>query len=250
MFGKNQKAELEALEEKYNRLLSEKAEAEYELAELKASMESVVSENEEIRQLHESVRGLKHDMRNHLMVIASYLNDGDPEAARAYTSQILDKLNAVKSYVETGNSLMNHILNEKLNAAREKKIAVKAEIENLSFSGMESIDFSALLTNLLDNAIEACEKEPSPEIVVRIAARRGYETILVKNRIGGSVLEKNPDLTTTKPVEEGKSHGLGIGRIRSICEKYSGMCDFYEEDGFFCASAFIPVTDQSPKVAD
>lgn len=100
----------------------------------------------------------------------------------------MDKLNAVHSYIETGNSLLNHILNEKLNMAREKGISVKAEIENPSFKKMESLDFSALLSNILDNAIEACENENSPELYVVISQRRGYETILVKNKISASVL--------------------------------------------------------------
>ncbi|MBQ9382767.1 MAG: GHKL domain-containing protein [Ruminiclostridium sp.] len=239
MNGKKLQTEYDALLEKYNSVLSEKAAAEYELSELKAAAESISRQDEEVRRLHESIRSIKHDMRNHLMVIASYLNGSDTAAAKAYTSEILDKLNSVHSYVETGNSLMNHILNEKLNLARGKGIAVKAEIENLSFARMESIDFSALLSNILDNAVDASEKETSPELTVQIARRRDYETILVKNKIARSVLSENPGLASSKP--EKASHGMGVPQIRSICEKYGGMCDFYEEDGYFCVSSFIPV---------
>lgn len=239
MKGKKLQAEYDALLEKYNRVFSEKNAVEYELSELKAAAESISRQDEEVHRLHESIRSIKHDMRNHLMVIASYLNDNDIAAAKAYTSEILDKLNSVHSYIETGNSLMNHILNEKLNSARGKGITVKAEIENLSFAKLESIDFSALLSNMLDNAIEASEKETSPEIDIQIARRRDYETILIKNRIAGSVLSDNPGLESSKP--ERSSHGMGVKQIRSICEKYGGMFDFYEEDGFFCVSSFIPV---------
>lgn len=239
MNGKKLQAEYDALLEKYDRVLSGKAAAEYELSELKAAAESISRQDEEVRRLHESIRSIKHDMRNHLMVIASYLNGNDTAAAKAYTSEILDKLSSVNSYIETGNSLMNHILNEKLNLARSKGIAVKAEIENLSFAKMESIDFSALLSNMLDNAVEASEKETSPEIVVQIARRRDYETILVKNRIAQSVLADDPGLESTK--SDKAAHGMGVPQIRSICGKYGGMCDFYEEDGYFCVSSFIPV---------
>lgn len=232
---KDLEQEYAALSEKYSRLLSEKSELEYELAELKATAENVQKQDDEIRTLHENVRRIKHDMKNHLMVLASYLNGGDYDNAKAYTSQILDKLNAAHSYIETGNSLLNHILNEKLNKARENGISVKAEIENLSFGRMESLDFSALLSNLLDNAIEA---KPT-EISVVISQRRGYETILVKNAISRSVLSENPNLKTIK--SDSSSHGMGIPQIKAITEKYDGMCDFYEEDGCFCACAFIPV---------
>ncbi len=226
------------LEEKYSRLLSEKSQLEYELTELKASAENIRRQDEEIRTLHENVRSIKHDMKNHLMVIASYLNGNDYPAAKAYTTQILDKLSAVHSYIETGNSLMNHILNEKLGRARECGISVKAEIENLPFERMESLDFSALLSNILDNAIEAGCAEKSPELIVVISRRRGYETILVKNKISASVLNVNPHLATTK--QDRAVHGIGTARIREITSKYGGMCDFYEEDDYFCACAFIP----------
>ena len=235
----NLRQEYDALDEKYGKVLGEKAELSYELEELKAAAEHIREQDREIRKLHENVRRMKHDMKNHLMVIASYFNSGDYNEAKAYISRILDKLNSMYSYIETGNSLMNHILNDKLNAAREKGISVKAEIETLFFRKMESIDFSSMLSNLLDNAIEACSLEVAPEINVTVARRRDYETILVKNKISCSVLQGNPELISSKP--ESGSHGMGVPQIRSITEKYAGMCDFYEEDEYFCACVFIPI---------
>lgn len=233
--------ELEELQEKYIKVFSEKEELSYELSGLKSREEELLGQEEQIRALHERVRHLKHDMKNHLMVLASYLNSHDMEAAKAYTSEILDKLNRVHSYIETGNSLINHILNEKFETARKNGIRVKAEIETLSFERMQSLDFSALFSNLLDNALEAALKEEGRqrEIQVAVTAQRGYETIVVKNRISGSVLGRNPKLLSDK-AETGE-HGIGIPQIKKIVEKYNGMCDFYEEDGWFCAGAFIPL---------
>lgn len=232
--------EFDELQEKYIKVFGEREELSHELSVLKSRAEEVRSQEGQIRALHENVRHLKHDMKNHLMVLASYLNSSDLEAAKAYTSGILDKLNSVHSYIETGNSLLNHILNEKLETAREKGIGVKAEIETLSFQRMQSLDFSALFSNLLDNALEASLKEPEGqrEIQVAVTARRGYETITVKNRISRSVLGRNPGLSSDKG--EPESHGMGIPQIKEIVEKYNGMCDFYEDGGWFCAGAFIP----------
>ncbi len=230
--------DLEITTENYLALLAEKSELGYRLSKQSAEITHASLQEEEIRMLHQNVRKLKHDMKNHMMVLASYLNSNDIEAAKAYTSEILDKLNAMHSYIETGNSLLNHILNEKLELARGLGISVQAEIETLSFVSMRSIDFSALLTNLLDNAIEASQKEDNPELRIRIAAERGYHTIRVKNRITDSVLEKNPELSSTK--KEKDLHGLGIPQIKEIVDNYNGMYDFYEEDGFFCVGVFIP----------
>lgn len=235
---KKAEQDLQIAQERYLEILAQKEELEYQLAQQMAEATHASLQEEEIRTLHQNVRRLKHDMKNHMMVLASYLNSSDYEAAKTYTSEILDKLNAMHSYIETGNSLLNHILNEKLESARNLGISIQAEIETLAFANMRSIDFSALLTNLLDNAIEASCKEENAELRIRIAAERGYQTIRVKNRIAGSVLELNPDLATTK--QDKNLHGLGIRQIKAIVDNYNGMYDFYEEDGFFCVGVFIP----------
>ena len=230
--------ELAAQEEKYLRLLAEKAELEYRLSAQSEEVTYARKQESDIRSLHQSVRQLKHDMKNHLMVLASYLNSRDYEAAKAYTSEIMDKLNLMHSYIETGNSLLNHILNEKLELARSYGISVRAEIETLSFARMRSIDFSALLTNLLDNSIEASKKEPAGELFLHIFQERGYDAVSIKNKIGKSVLEENPDLHSTK--EDKEEHGVGISQIKEIVAAYDGICDFYEKDGYFCSRVFIP----------
>jgi sensor histidine kinase regulating citrate/malate metabolism len=202
------------------------------------------SQETELRELHQNVRQLKHDMKNHLMVLTSYLNSGEYDQAKAYTSELLDKFSTMHSYIETGNVLLNHIINEKLSFAKSQGIPVKAEIENLAFETMNRMDFSALLTNMLDNAVEALlrDKEEGAsekrQMQVIISAQRGYETICVKNQISTSVLAKNPNLETSK--EEKDSHGLGVGKIKEIVAQYGGMADFYEEDNFFCVKVFIP----------
>ncbi len=132
---------------------------------------------------------------------------------------------------------MNYVLNQKLEKAYKKGIRVKAEIENLSFAAMESVDFVSLLSNLLDNAIEhlnvpaadsgapgdLAQYGKEPEMAVQISAWRGYEVIQVKNSIDGSVLDKNPELWSDK---EGEEHGYGVRQIRRIAEKYGGLCQF------------------------
>ena len=232
------KRDYEALEERYRALWSEKEALRYKLEELLSREQNFEEQSQKIHELHENVRGLKHDMKNHMLVLATFLEEENYTAAQDYTSEILDRLNAIHSYIATDNSLLNHVLNQKLETARSKKIAIKAEIENLSFRRMESMDFTALLSNLLDNAIEACEKETDKDLQIVIGTRRGYDTILVKNRIARSVLSDNPNLRTDK--EDKDRHGMGVKKIRELTEKYEGLCDFYEEDKFFCASVFIP----------
>lgn len=249
---KKKKKELEELEQKLLELAAQNKDLKYELDSYKWQMEEISRQEEEIRQLHQNTRKLKHDMRNHLMVMVSYMNSGDYENARKYVSEILDKLNAVRSYVETGNPLLNHILNDKLEICRQEGIDVKADIGKAAFEKMKGIDFSAVFSNAVDNAIEASRKENRKEIVISVYEKKGYDVISVKNRISKSVLDENPELRSTKNIGEGgvgldggavtdgEKHGFGVNQIKEIVESYGGLTDFYEEDSFFIVNMFVP----------
>ena len=206
--------------------------------DLKQQMEEIQHDYElqkdmadEIMKMREQSRALKHDMKNHTLVILSYLEKNQIEEAKQYTSEILDKLNAMYTYISVGNSLLNFIINSKLSKAKELEIEIKAEIENLSFSYVDSIDFSSLLGNILDNAMEAAVNSESKKLGVIIAHKKGFDTIAVKNSIDWSVLDRNPELRTSKTEPD---HGLGVRQIRAIVEKYGGELDIYEEQGMFC----------------
>ncbi len=238
---KQLKQEYDALNERYMQLFAKNQELEYAFAHLLSQVEERESKDLEIRNLHQATRKLKHDMKNHFMVLSSFLTAEDYEKAREYSSEVIDQLNSMNTYVETGNVLLNHILNEKFSLARNHAISVKAEIENLAFAKMNSMDFSSVLTNLLDNAIEASMEAEyvEKEIQLLVSKRQGYEAIRVKNKIDHSVLDANPTLQSTKSNNK-ELHGIGVSRVKEIVESYNGIYDIYEEDNYFCFSVFIP----------
>lgn len=235
------KQQYDELNERYMQLFAKNQEQEYLYALLQSQVEEREKQDLEIRNLHQATRKLKHDMKNHFMVLSSFLATENYEKAREYSSEVIDQLNAMNTYVETGNVLLNHILNEKFSVARNCGISVKAEIENLAFAKVNSIDFSSVLTNLLDNAIEASLRDATveKEIHLLVSKRQGYEAICVKNRISQSVLDANPTLQSLKRKDK-DFHGIGVPRVKEIIESYNGMYDIYEEENYFCFSVFIP----------
>lgn len=231
--------EYENLEKKYFEVVEKNIDLESKYSEIIDEFNNNKNELKGMEEIHENTRRLKHDMRNHIMVIASYLNNNEIDEAKEYLSVVLDKLNKVYSYISTGNSVMNYIINMKLEGAQKENINFKVEIENLEFKKMGSVDFSALLSNILDNAIEASEKEENPFIEVTIKRKRNYDTILVKNHISKSVLKSNKFLETSK--DDTDNHGIGMKQIKEITEKYDGIVDIYEENEMFCVNVMIPI---------
>lgn len=232
---------VEIEEREKDRLLTEYVAGNLDMEKMLLDMEKKYSEqqdmSEEIKKIQVQSRLLKHDMKNHSLVILSYLEEGKVEEAKEYTSGILDNLNKMYTYINVGNSLMNYILNNKLSKAKEMGIKVKAEIENLAFEYMDSVDFSSLLNNLLDNAIEAAVQSEGKKMEVIISNQKGFDSIVVKNSIDHSVLTDNPGLKSTK---DGEGHGFGVIQIKKITEKYNGMTDIYEESKCFVINVVYP----------
>ena len=190
----------------------------------------------EINAVQEQSRRLKHDMKNHTMVMLSYFEENKIDEARTYAGEILDKLNKMYTYVNVGNALLNYIINNKLSKAKEDGLQIKAQIENLAFDYIEGVDFSALLNNMLDNAITAALESEAKKLEVNITSCKGMDVITVKNSIDNSVLEKNPEFISTK---DEPGHGYGMKQMKTITEKYNGDIDIYEKNDMFVVSVML-----------
>lgn len=218
------------------RYLADNLDMEKRLSDIRHDYDKQQEMADEIRRIQQQISLLKHDMKNHTLVILSYLEENKAEEAREYAGEILDKLNRMYTYVNVGNSLLSYIINSKLSMAKELGIEIKAEIENLPFSYMDSVDFSALLNNMLDNAVNGALESVDKKLEVSIVSEKGFDVITVKNSIDGSVLDNNPELTSSK-AEPG--HGYGMKQMRAVTEKYEGNIDIYEKDGMFIVSVML-----------
>ena len=233
---KQEKTQYEKADRMLTECIAKNLDMEKMLAQMGQDYKKQQDMEEEIRKIQEQSRLLKHDMKNHTLVMLSYLEEGRVEDAKEYAGEILNKLNKMYTYVNVGNSLLNYVINHKLSGAKEQGIEIKAEIENLAFAYIDSVDFSSLLNNILDNAVEAALQSKEKKLEVSILGQKGFDTITVKNSIDTSVLEQNPDLVSTKR-EEG--HGYGMKQMRTITEKYNGMLDIYEKNGRFIVAVML-----------
>lgn len=227
------------LDQMLTRCVAENLDMQKSLSDIKYAYDRQQEMADEIQRIQQQIRLLKHDMKNHTLVILSYLEENRTEEARQYAGELLDKLNRMYTYVNVGNSLLGYIINSKLSGAKESGVEIKAEIENLPFAYMDSVDFAALLGNMLDNAIRGALHSGKKRLEVSISSRKGFDVITVKNSIETSVLENNPELKSSK-TEPG--HGYGMKQIRTIAKKYEGSVDVYEKEDMFIVSVmlFVP----------
>ncbi len=207
--------ELLRLQQEYNKQYVENADTEYDL-----------------------IRKMRHDFRDNYSALYTLLSDGNVDSAMQHIEKHLDKLVKTETFVHTENDIVNAVINSKLSTARS--FGIEATCLSVSdFHEVDDIDLCRLLSNMLENAITACNasQREDKQIYLKISSDEYKYIFNLKNTIDESVLKRNPALKTTK--RERSSHGYGTKIIRDIARKYHGKCDFYEEDGFFCCSVTL-----------
>lgn len=186
---------------------------------------------ETVRNQYEEMRSMRHDIKQHFIVIQSLQRDGNIPEAISYTNSCVQSIAAPEMFVDVGNVFINALLNSKLSIAKSKGISVMCRTEN-NFSGISAYDLCNLLGNILDNAIEGTQNVIGGKYIEVVIKADDFKlNICVSNSIQQSVLETNNDLKTSKA--DRKLHGLGVKTIRSLAEKYNGNADFYGEGLFF-----------------
>lgn len=96
---KESKIKYEENDKLLTKYVSDNLDMEKELNNVKSSYEKQKELEKEVKKIQEQMRLLKHDMKNHILVIAGFLEQGKEEEAKQYVSDILDKLNKMYTYV-------------------------------------------------------------------------------------------------------------------------------------------------------
>lgn len=213
----------------------EKVSEAYQEKMKKAVLENqIVMYQNQFEMIHESrqdMKQLRHDMKNHFMLMEGYLQKGKYEDVEKYIRQLAEKTASSKEYVNTGNDELDSILNYKLGRANNLngKVDVKIEVPRERF--MSDFDLNMLLSNLMDNALEAIEKTEERVLIVRIKYIKRMLYISVYNSYNGNVKKEGNKLLTTKAKKE--EHGIGITCIQSIVDKYQGEMTIQTVDDMF-----------------
>lgn len=189
----------------------------------------------EARERYSEMRTLRHDMKHYFTAAAELLSDGKYDEAKDYIERVLDeKIIPAAVGVSTGSAVIDAVINNKISVCAQNGIEMKCAIDTV-FGGND-IDISILLSNLLDNAINGCDKA-NPKLELIIETKKSLTFIIVKNSIAKSVLEKNPELKTDNA--DKSAHGLGVESMRKIAEKHGGSVEFKEEENMFIAEVWL-----------
>lgn len=183
------------------------------------------------------IRKIKHDLKNVMIGILHDLNNNKISDAINHLQKNCDYLNNDENILVSGNSIIDTIISVKNEVAKNLGIHINIEIELLNQINIDPIDFSVLLGNIIDNAIEATEKTSTQEktIDASIYTKNSSMVLTVINPIDNKIDINN--LVTTKKDKD--MHGFGILQIKSLANKYNGNVFFECTDSKFKVTVFI-----------
>lgn len=185
----------------------------------------------EISSLYSSQRKQVHDFRAHLNTLTELLENAHYDDAKKYLKSISEQHNERVFLVNCHNTVLDAIFNLKASEALKKNINIHFEVNNLSQLSLDPIDLTVLLSNLLDNAIEGCEKIHSGrEIQICASLERKCFRFIVRNT-SLPVRITNGEIVSTK--SNSSLHGYGLINVKAILDKYNGEYTMSYKNGYF-----------------
>lgn len=199
---------------------------------LQQQNENYLKQMEAMNKSYESVRSVRHDIKNHLIALEMYIKQDKTEEAVDYIHKIIDASYGDKTLVQSGNIEIDSILNYKIEEARAKNIDIDLEIKIPTKLGIDTLDIVGILGNLIDNAINAnLRLKEGRKISIHLKYSKNLFFITVQNTFDGKVLYQNNKIATTHRDKE--KHGIGLNNVNSIISKYDGTIDISHEDKIF-----------------
>lgn len=226
----------------YMTILLSKSQRESERLRLAAQQEEFRAQYaQNVKKQYEEISRVRHDMKQTHSVVMSLLMEAKADEAIEYMQRAAQKISEFDVIVDVGNDFVNAILNAKLSEAKRGGIMVLCSADK-NAAGIDEVDMCNLLGNLLDNAIEACEKCSGKQriIEIKLRARDDKYILEVENTAPENALESNKRLATTK--DDASRHGYGVKSIKSIAEKYNGMVNFLQDGERFKSTVILSTT--------
>ena len=193
------------------------------------------------RDADSEMRMLRHDMQNHITVMNGLFESGKTDELGKYLKDLGTAFSDSRSVNITGNEIADAIISEKKTYAETNGASIVVEG---SLKGLEigAVTLCTVLSNLLDNAIEAAAQTENVRIITLSAKRSGsFYYICISNPTAADI-----DITTDIPTSkhDSKGHGLGLKSVRKTVEKCGGTLELYcrsASNGYtFTAEVILP----------
>ena len=192
---------------------------------------------ENLKTAIEEARQARHDMRHHLNHISMLAEENDMEALKTYLAQTVSRIPDLDMHF-CENRAADSVLGYYCALAKREGIPFSAQIDLPQTLPVDEIDMCLVLSNLLENALEASLRTVPARRWMKVNAYVHAERLLlmqVENACDGEIKETNGVFRSSKR----KGNGIGIQSVRHIAEKNGGASTFAYQNGVFCAKIML-----------
>lgn len=196
---------------------------------------------DEVQNIYQKMRGWRHDYHNHIQTMKAYLELNNLESLSSYLDQLDNDLKAVDTVLKTGNMKLDAILNSKLSLIASRQIRTNTKASVPATLSVSEVDLCIIIGNLLDNAMESCERIEDPKdrfIRVYIGVLKQHLYISVTNSTNETSRKALLILTSSS---KGEGHGFGLKRVDALVSKYAGYLNRQNEPGVFATEIILPL---------
>ena len=213
----------------YYREYEQKADAQRNEEIMRITAQQQAKELVAVKRSEQEIRLLRHDMRLLLSSIDVSIENGDTEKARELIAAYTDSVNRTRVERFCANDSVNYVLSDYAGRCRAGDVPFTCAVE-LDVLPVDEIIFCSILSNALDNALNAQKPLPAGKRSIRVMIKisNGKLLLSVKNPVGQNVV-----FADGLPVTGKRGHGYGTQSIRYMTEKLGGNCQFSVQEGIF-----------------
>lgn len=177
-------------------------------------------------------------------MISLLTQDGDLEKLQSYLTAAIDRIPDLDmNFCE--NRAADSVIGYYYSLAKREEIPFHAQIDLPAKIPVDELDICLVLSNLLENAVEASQNTAPVRRQIKIQVYMHSSRLLliqVENTFDGEIREKNGIFQSSKR----SGNGIGIQSVRHIAEKSNGASTFTYHTGFFAARVMLCGTDSPP----
>ena len=207
---------------------------------LSAQIDNLKHHIGQVENLYQDMRGMKHDMTNHILTLERLYAGSEKEQAQEYASELKAALSGMAADgIRSGNPITDMILQEWKTEAEKRNIRFDSDFHFPTDSDINAFDISVILNNALQNAVENTEGGENAQISVESYRRNNAYMIEISNSFTG-ILQWDAECglpLTSKSNTDG--HGYGLNNIRKVANKYFGDIDIVLKDEKFLLSIML-----------
>ena len=180
-----------------------------------------------------------------MICIRHLCEDRDTDKVLEYIDSMENNIvnyNKLNQDFYTKNMILDSILRVKKSICTEKNIDFLVDMDFSKNSFMDMVDVCTIFSNVIDNAIEACDKIYEPDILKKITLKskyiNGFCIILIENTKINEIKERKNIFLTNK--KNSNMHGIGLSNVKRTVEKYFGEVIFSHSQNIFTVKIMIP----------